>query len=624
MKKYKMKNIGFYLLVLFAIVSCDDEFVDTQPLNEFSESAVWMDANLADAFVLDIYNGLGQGGFDEQMQASLTDEALFTHPGRGINTITESRSVPADQGFINYTYNWGDMYRRIRATNIALANLEEPLFDTSDGMAEKLTGEALFLRAYYYHNLLRYYGAVPIVDKVYELGAEDFEIPRNTFEENVNFIVSDLDRAADLLEGQSFMTGRATAAAALALKARVLLYAASDLHDIPTASANSGDIAGYSNPEYLGYVSGNQQERWQKAQAAARIVVDLNRGYKLDFFEPVSPEEGIENYMALSLGGGSAVADPAGGIELLLGRYFVADKQENGQRIGLYNGPNGYHNWAGNTPTQNLVDNYEMIDGSNFEWSDQEQAKKPYDDRDPRFYASILYDGADWKPRTADVANSDPFNQIQTGTYEVVNSGEIVTHNGLDTRNSPIEDWNGTRTGYYMRKFIDPDPAIVAQNTRQQIPFPVLKYTEAVLNYVEASIEIGDEDEARNWLNKIRYRAGMPEITESGNALMEQYRNEREIELVYEEHRFHDTRRWMIAPETLGEQVRVIDVNGFLKSGANIQTYRFDPDSYDYEYNVSELSPGIENRLWLDKMYFISIPRDEMNRNNNLIQNPAY
>ena len=623
MKNYRTKNIIYYLLLLFAVVGCNDDFVDTQPLDEFSQSDVWVDASLAEAFVLEIYNGLGQGGFDEQMMASLSDEALFTHPGRGINTITESRSGPADRGFINYTYNWGDLYGRIRGANIALENLEEPGFDDPD-MANQLKGEALFLRAYFYHNLLRMHGGVPIVDKVYTLDSEDLEIPRNTFEETVEFILSDLDNAKSLLEGLN-VDGRASSEAAMALKARVLLYAASDLHHIPTATANSPDIANYSNPEYLGYTSGNQKDRWTRAQAAAKEVLDLNRGYKMDLTETVSPEEGKENYIAISLGGGSVMADPEAATELLFARYFVAAKNENGQRIGLYNGPNGYHNWAGNAPTQNLVDHYELIDGDEFNWNNSEHANNPYDNRDPRFYATILYDGADWKPRTADVAGSDPFNQIQTGTYEVKSgSGETITHNGLDTRNSAIEDWNGTQTGYYVRKFTDPDPAIVDQNTRQQIPFPFLRYTEAVLNYVEASLELGEEGIAKEWLNKIRFRAGMPAITASGQDLMDQYRQERLVELVYEEHRFHDTRRWMIAPQTLGEQVRIIDVEGFLKPGANIQVYRYDPSSYNYEYGVRDLSPGIENRKWLDKMYFIAIPRDEMNRNDKLVQNPGY
>ncbi len=116
----------------------------------------------------------------------------------------------------------------------------------------------------------------------------------------------------------------------------------------------------------------------------------------------------------------------------------------------------------------------------------------------------------------------------------------------------------------------------------------------------------------------------MPEIIAAGSELMEEYRNERRIELVYEEHRYHDARRWMIAPETLGEQAQTINISGALKPGKQVDIYKYDPESYDYTYTVSNLSPGIENRQWLDKMYYLPIHRDEMNRNDKLIQNPGY
>ena len=132
-----------------------------------------------------------------------------------------------------------------------------------------------------------------------------------------------------------------------------------------------------------------------------------------------------------------------------------------------------------------------------------------------------MYDGANWKPRPSDVTAIDPANQIQSGYYDDGNGGII---NGIDTRESPIENWNGSRTHYYTRKFIDPNPAIVDQNTWQQIPWPTLRYTEAVFNYAEALIELGDDATARTWLNKIRFRAGMPALTESGDALRQRLR----------------------------------------------------------------------------------------------------
>lgn len=613
-----MRNIIIGLIAVLFINSCSDDFVNTQPLGELAETAVWTDGSLAEAFVSEIYAGLGNGGFDEQMLASLTDEAIFTHPGRDITTITESRSNPASPGWINGTLSWSNMYLRIRAANLALGQLEAPKF-TNPTLVDRLKGEAKFMRAYYYQQLLRYFGGVPIVDKPYTLSDTDFLSARNTYEECVNFIVKDCDEAAALLDGKTLVSGRATKAAALALKSRVLLYAASDLHDIPTAKAKSSVISAYAKPELVGYVSGDRKARWEKARDAAKAVLDLpGFGYQLGLSAPAAQADAVNNYMNASL------ARNGGEKEIILGRYFINAKTENGGRQGLFNGPNGYHNWAGNTPIQLMIDDYEMMDGSKFDWTNPTHAAAPYTNRDPRFYASILYDGAGWKPRTSDVAAKDPANQIQTGTYEVMNGASKVPFFGLDTRKSSVEDWNGSYTGYYVRKFVDPNPAIVDQNTWQQIPWPTLRYTEAIFNYVETLIELGDDATARTWLNKIRFRAGMPALTESGDALKQRFRNEKRIEMYLEEQRYHDTRRWMIAPTTLGRKANGININGTLKAGKNVTLYKYDPTNYDYTYKVFEIDPGKENRAWLDKQYYLPIHRDEMNRNNKLVQNPGY
>ncbi len=621
-----MKFITKYITYLFAfgllLTACNDDFLDTRPLGEVSESDVWTDPALAEAFVIGIYQGFGNGGFNEEMLASLTDEAIFTHPGRGLNTVTEARINSADIGWNDgnrRTYNWGRLYSYIRRTNIAIENLSDPQFANDGGIVDRLLGEAKFMRAYYYHDLARYFGGVPLVDRAYGLGEETYEEPRATWEQIVNFIVADLDDAATLLDGKSRVSGRATDLSALALKSRVLLYAASDLHDGPTAKAKSSVLSSFPDIDLLAYSSGNRTERWQKAQAAAKAVLDRTSGNMMGLSSPVTHEEGIENYINNSL------ARNGGQSEILLGRYFINAKQEDGGRQGLFNGPNGYNNWAGNTPVQLLVDDYEMMDGTQFSWSDPAKAAAPYDNRDARFYASILFDGAQWKPRASANAPRDPLGQIQTGSYEVTTaSGGKDTHFGLDTRNSPIEDWNGSYTGYYVRKFIDPNPAIVDQNTWQEIPWPVIRYTEAVLNYVEASIELGQEDEARAWLNQIRFRVGLPAVTESGDALRARYRNERRIEMAYEEQRFHDVRRWMIARETLGRQANGISITGTLKPGQSLSVYRYDPQVYNYVYRVVDMDPGKENRTWQDKMYFIPLHRDEINRNGNLVQNPGY
>ncbi len=620
-----MKNTIRYVLITIVsgafLTACNDDFLNTQPLDKAPGELVWSDAALTESFVTDIYNGLNAGMLDQQNMETITDNALYNF---GKQDIMEANVSPANVGWVSGNYEWGTMYSRIRAANIALQNLAAPKFENSGNVsADRLKGEAYFLRAYYYNQMLRWYGAIPIVKKPYDLEAPDFTIARNTYEECVNFIVSDLDSAALLLQGKNLAAGRATYGAALALKARVLTYAASDLHDIPTASAKSPLIAGFAHKELLGYTSGDQMARWQKARDAAKAVMDLNiYGYKLDesMTAPVTPEEGQQNYvnMYLSRGGGER--------EAIFSRYFFNAKDEWGAWYPRNNMPNGYHGWTSSEPTQNLVDDYEMMDGTKFDWKKPEHAAAPYQNRDPRFYATVLYDGAQWKPRTSDGRGIDPYGQIQMGTYQIGSASSPTTYFGLDTRNSSIENWNGTRTGYAIRKFINTDPAIEDQNTRQEVPSPQIRYTEVVFNYIEACLELNDEAEALKWLNRIRFRVGMPAVNESGAALIERYRNERNVEMTFEEQRFYDTRRWMIAPETLGEKVKIIKITGTLKPGKTVAVYKYDPENYTYTYTVQDIDPGVENRRWDDKMYFMPINRNEINRNAKLkgFNNPGH
>ena len=623
--KNKFIHITLLLIGSSVFFSCKKSALELQPLGTISSEATWKDGPLATAFVTDIYNGLGTGGFDEQMLASLSDEAVFTHTGRGITTINDGSLSASNLGWVHATYEWGNMYGRIRGCNVALQNLSTNKFG-DEALRQRLQGEAHFLRGYYYHQLLRYYGGVPLVTKAYGLN-EDYGVERSSYDDCTKFIVAECDSAIQSLTGKQMGKGRATALAALALKSRVLIYAASDLHDIPTAKAKSTLLNSFAKPEILGYTSGDRTARWTAARTAAKAVVDAGSGYKLNLTAPASADEAKANYVSLSMGGGSTAAgvDASAASEIILGRYNVADLDEwGGPYMGLFNGPNGYHNWAGNTPIGLLVDDYEMMDGSSFSWSNPAQKAAPYKNRDPRFYASMLYDGADWKPRSLISGDADPFNQIQTGQYDLVQGSATITAKGLDTRSSSIEDWNGSRTGYYMRKFIDPNQSIVENNTRQYVPWPFFRYTEAVFNYIEANIELGQEVEARLWLNRIRFRSGMPAITETGAALKDRYRKEKRIEMAYEEQRYHDARRWMIAPTTLGRKLTFINVVGKFKAGKTLSgKYKHDETIYDYTYTPYE-DVAHENRVWLDKMYFRPISRDEINKSSKLAQNPGY
>lgn len=180
---------------------------------------------------------------------------------------------------------------------------------------------------------------------------------------------------------------------------------------------------------------------------------------------------------------------------------------------------------------------------------------------------------------------------------------------GLDTRNSPYEPWNSGYSGYYNFKQLD--ESIEPQYTAQTVPWRFIRYAEVLLNYAEACIELGQDVEARDYINMVRDRAGVPPVTESGAALLARYRNERRIELSYEEHRFFDVRRWVIG--NLAYQPA---------TGVKI-VYQLLPDNTTA--TVPTITPFVfENRAWLNKAYFMPILRDEMNKNNKLIQNPDY
>jgi len=619
MKKTTQISLFAILLAVTLLAACKKEFLNTLPLDQVPAAETWKDPALAEAFVNGIYGGLYEGGFQEEMLASFSDEAMFTHAGRNINTVNQGILSPSNPGLLLQHTSWVNLYNFIRTANIALESLPTATIDQA--LKERLLGEAKFLRAYYYHQLLRFYGGIPLITKSYALN-EDYSVPRNTYAEASSFIIKEIDTAYTLLKGKTRVRGRATDLAALALKSRQLLYDASDLHDIPTAKANSTLIAGYSKPDLLGFVSGDRTARWQAAQNAAKAVLDAaGSGYKTDLTAPASFEEAKKNYLSVAMGGGSKHpdADPvvATSNELLFVRTFTPERNEGAQQHGLRQGPNGYNNWTGNSPIQELVDDYEMMDGTRFDWTKPAEKADPYVNRDPRFYVSFLYDGAPWKPRGR---TEDPANEIQTGSYLVGNT-RIA---GLDTRQGPIENWNGSFTGYYFRKFIDPDPNLRDNTGRQNIPWPFFRYTEAILNYVEASIALGQDAEARNWLNKLRFRAGMPAVTESGDALRQRYRNERRVEMAYEEQRYFDARRWMIAKETIGRKVVYIQVEGKLKPGAVAPVpYRKDNTKFDYTYTPVE-NNDLENRTWVDKMYYRPFALTETQINQLLIQNPGY
>ena len=599
-----MKNKSYILIVLTFFLltgSCKKDFLTVTPLDQYAEDGVWKDPALIQSFVNNIYLGIPHG-FSALMLSSCADESMAVWDWESSN-VTNSLLTPSYLGIFDLNFwtskmryiTWDTSYKNIRACNIFLEKIEGVTFDDKN-FKDQLTGEVHFLRAYYYHQLTSLYGGVPIITKAYILN-DDFLAPRNTYDECIKFVTEECDKAAALLPASQSgnSKGRASKAAALTLKSRTLLYAASDLAN------NTTWATGFSKPELIGYVGGDRIARWKAAKDAAKAVIDLgvNSLYKAN---PVLNENTSKNYGDIFL-----LTETSEDIWV---RFVLAQYEndwDNGNP-GLFNGPNGWHNWGGNTPIGQLVDDYEMIDGSKFDWNNPVHKASPYENRDPRFYASILYNGAKWRQRPADVKDLDPNGIVQTGFYE--KPGNVVKP-GLDTKKSPIEDWNGTSTGYYLKKFIDPN--VDAQYFKQEIPWRFMRYTEVILNYAEACIALGQETEAKTYLNMIRKRAGMPDIpaSETGLLLLNRYRNERRIELAYEEQRYFDVRRWMIAPQvyTNAKAVNIL--------------YKLLPDNTTSAAPTYSLST-VQQRSWKNSHYYLPIKLDEINKNKNLIQNPLY
>ena len=380
-------------------------------------------------------------------------------------------------------------------------------------------------------------------------------VTRDSYEDCISFIVTELDKAASLLpvkqEDKNF--GRATKGAALALKSRMLLYAASPQWN------SSGDT-----------------QKWKAAADAAKAVIDLtdNSGslaYELD-----------PSYKDLFLTSKSK--------EIIFMRLYSS---EYGHRFDWENSPNGFTGWSATCPLQDMVDSYEMEDGS-MPTPDLYKTDEPWKGREPRFYHSILCDGQEFRGREIEFwTTSDP---------------EGV--NGVDTEYGP-EGWNTSKTRYTIRKFMN-EALTAAWVDKGTQPFIFSRLGEIYLNYAEAMFHLGDEATARKYVNLIRERARegkdvLPDITSSGDELLKKIQHERKIELAFEEHRYYDVRRWKIAEQTENKVERRVHIVKDLATGK--KTYSF---------------VDVQERKFLPQHYLMPIPRSEIQKNPLLEQNPYY
>jgi len=578
-----IKYIQISLLIV-GLSACTD-MLDKKPLTEISEEDLWNDPALVEGYVNSRYNQVGHG-WTEGMQSSCVDETDLVWGARGCEPIIFGYMSPTDLGRMNGGWwgwdnrSWGTKWANISSCNIFFERIDEVPF-TDEDLRARLKGEVRFIRAFEYNDLIIRWGAVPLITKSYTVNDVDeiVQVKRATYKECVDFLVSELEQAAQELPasftGDNY--GRATSVAARALKARILLYAASPLMN--------EDV----KIEQVGYLS-PEANRWQKAADAAREAINeaLDNGYALfnNYSDPT------ENYQNIFLDASS------GNKEVLFARMGTASNLgENLASLEQWNYSNGFGGWGGNCPIQELVDDYEMTDGSDFDWNNSTHAASPYENRDPRFYATVLYDGATFRDRTLE-------------TYYEVDANGKETGGGKDTKYG-VENWNASSTGYNLRKFINESYVGNSWNFNFSKNWIWLRLAEQYLNLAEALYFTGDEAGARQAVNVIRQRAAMPDITSSGTQLLEDIKHERRIELVMEEHRFYDVRRWKEGDKYFNRTVH----------GINVFKY---PDGRKV-YEICDLKGSVSGeRTFNDKIYWTPILKSEIDKNPNLVQNPGY
>lgn len=553
---YKIDYKLCYLLLCLSgfLWGCNEDFMEKRPLDGYSELDVFDDEVLAQNFINGSYRGI-RFSFDDENSFTdgLTDNGFNQHgSAEGSIRIYTRAEVSQDDGEAITRDLWQHSFNYITRTN--------QFFDKTQSTAipphilSGMEGEMHFLRAYFYFELMKWYGEVPIIDYPFVLGQDNYDVSRAGIDEVVNFIVSDCDEAIEKLAGKNELpSGKASREAAMALKAKTLLYAASPL-----------------------YNENNDQSKWVAARDANRAVMDIGVASLIS-----TPEQ----YGDMFSGHNQS--------EVIFSRYFTQTNNQ-GWGVNLWLFPNSYGGWATITPTQDLVDDYELVSGTAIDDPNSGyDPQNPYQGRDPRFYQSIIHNQAVFQGSTYDpyLDAEDPSDPARAGK---------------DSRLSSNAPHNATRTGYNFRKYTDEERGDQSGNVH---PFIVFRLAEFYLNFAECELALGNEPEARMAINAVRNRIGMPDVTSSGERLLEDYRRERRIELVLEDHRFFDMRRWMMGSEMLDKPATGVDV---LRN----------PDG-SFAYNYSLVAD--QNRRWQNRMYFLPIPFNEIQRSNNrMTQNPGY
>lgn len=577
MKKNKILLLCFVALSAITLTSCEDmfgDFLDKEPSNELTGDETFSSWSTLEEFEFDIYNFLynERNRINNSWMDSSTDLSESSVSSSGTRMSFNIGNYYSSSASAELTDPWEQRYRAIRKCNMLLERIDsvpQPV-DISQTQYETdkmhYKGEARFFRAYFYWELFLRYGTVPLVTEVLDPDGDllsNYTTRPSIKEFVVDFVLKELkDCEAQLMdksESTSDKAGRINKPTARALYSRIMLYMAS-----PRFASESGIT-------------------WQEAaDAALSFIVDYGADYGLYQGTNLTPVQRYTNAILLNAHSGN-------NNEVI---FYRSDVEQYWATISN-DTPVGEGGNGGNCPSQNLVDMYDMVDGSAPFASYDETgapvygadgitptvANENYDDsnptanRDPRLAATILYQGVEW--------GSDTINVIK------------------GQRDNPVGNANATPTGYYMRKYI---PEVILNNnhtSKSYCNWIIIRYAEILLNYAEALNEAqGPCDNVFAVLQQLRDRVDMYASLKSRSDLQTKeglrkfIRKERTIELAFENHRAWDVRRWNVAKDALSRNIIGVDVTEV--NGKTVYTRKV-----------------AQNRVFEDKMYLYPIPETE-------------
>lgn len=529
-----MKKITVILAAVILLVSCNNDFLNKTPLDKLSEDAVFNSTALAESYINALYTVLPDP-FQEGNIGCITDEGYFRYGGSSTRYIASSNMTP-DNVMYNYEGGqahstrttflniWNRTYERIYRMNYFLNYVDEKGTNIPEDDVNRLKGEVYFLRAWAYYNLIQRYAGVPIITKAYDL-TDTYDAKRDNFDDCVNFVLEDLDKAEELLPAKDKATkGRANKDIVLALRSRLTLVAASPLFNDP-ARPEGGIFRGQYSAD-----------KWKRALDATKRIIDradVDGSYRLD-----------DTY--------DGVWKNTDSPELIWAKYFIssADASDNTmKKAQLLYSVVYFNGWTAFQPTQAMTLDYEMANGKKiFEDGSGYDVNHPFKGRDPRFYKSVASPFCNY-PNTDNSGYHDNVLDLSLYYDNVKKSDfdEGKKEPSYSVKAKHLLDATSTM-GLEMMKWYIPTSPITEAETGSVL-YPWFRLAEMYLNYAECAYMTGNEALCRQYINKVRSRSDvrMPEIKESGEALWDRLVNERRVELAFEAIRYFDVRRWKTA-----------------------------------------------------------------------------